>query len=92
MSCETREQGQMSKEALLDWINKVSFAKDDTLLYLDTHPHDKEALAYFDEVCKMRKEALEEYSRLYGPLQIDTADTASECWEWINNPWPWDNV
>ena len=32
------------RRELLDWINVVSFAADDTKLYLDTHPGSQEAL------------------------------------------------
>ena len=36
-----------SRKELLNHINTVSFAVDDIQLYLDTHPDDEEALAYF---------------------------------------------
>ena len=36
-----------SREKLLHYIDMVSFAVDDVLLYLDTHPCDQDALAYF---------------------------------------------
>lgn len=81
---------QMSKEQLFNYINMVSFAKDDCVLYLDTHPCDMDALEYFNSFCKARREALDEYARQYGPLTIDTADVSSQNWEWINNPWPWE--
>ena len=32
---------------LLNHINAVSFAVDEVKLYLDTHPQDPDALAYF---------------------------------------------
>ena len=36
----------MNRNQLLQWINEVSFAVTDISLYLDTHPDDKEALAF----------------------------------------------
>ena len=42
---------------LLDWINKVSFAMDDILLFLDTHPCNQEALACFEDYKKQRNQA-----------------------------------
>ena len=36
-----------SREQLLNMVNEVSFAVDDIKLYLDTHPEDEEALAFF---------------------------------------------
>ncbi len=74
---------------LLHWINIVSFAVDETKLFLDTHPNCCEALEYFETVKKQRTKALEEYAQYYGPLTIDTVYTPSDYWSWINAPWPW---
>ncbi len=74
---------------LLNRINIVSFAVDDVKLFLDTHPHCQEALEYFEEYKCLRNNALKEYAKYYGPLTIDTTDSASNCWNWINEPWPW---
>ena len=35
---------------LLMYIDQISFALDDTVLFLDTHPCDTEALAYYQEL------------------------------------------
>ena len=75
---------------LLHWINVVSFALNDTTLFLDAHPGDREALAFFDECQAKRNRALKEYAKYYGPLTIDTADASeTDRWNWINEPWPW---
>ena len=66
----------MNQEQLLTYINQVSFVVSDMLLYLDTHPTDREALAYCEDHIAMRNKALKEYAALYGPLTIDTADDA----------------
>ncbi len=36
-----------SREKLLAWIDQVSFAVVEMNLYLDTHPEDEDALAFF---------------------------------------------
>ena len=36
-------------------------------LYLDTHPEDEDALAFFREKVELRKEALKQYAEQYGP-------------------------
>ncbi len=75
---------------LLQWINVVSFAVDDVKLFLDTHPNDENALAYFREYSKLRNQALKEYARHFGPLTIDTAaESCNDNWNWIHEPWPW---
>ena len=79
-----------NRKELLNHINQVSFAVDEVKLYLDTHPCDAEALAYFREFSRERNLALKEYARIYGPLTDDTAeDTCTDRWNWINEPWPW---
>ena len=83
---------QPNRENLLAWINQVSFAVNEMTLYLDTHPDDEDALAFFREKLKMRQEALETYSRNFGPLTIDTAnDNMSRSFEWVQQPWPWES-
>lgn len=78
------------RKDLLDHINAVSFAVDDVKLFLDTHPCDEDALAYFREYSRMRNEALKEYAAHFGPLTIDTTVySCADRWDWINEPWPW---
>lgn len=72
-----------SREKLLAWIDQVSFAVVEMNLYLDTHPEDEDALAFFREKVELRKEALKQYAEQYGPLTIDTAnDRMSRSFEW----------
>ena len=86
----SQRNSQMNRRQLLNHINQVSFAVDDVKLYLDTHPCDTEALEYFHKMSRQRNEALKEYAAAYGPLTIDTAkDSCTERWNWINEPWPW---
>ncbi len=85
--------GHPTREQLLEHINQVSFAVNELTLFLDTHPECQEARAYFEEKSALRKEALEEYARLYGPLTIDAAnDSCSQSWQWIHQPWPWEPI
>lgn len=80
---------QMNQKQLMQWINMVSFAIDDIILYLDTHPDDEEALNYFNHYKELRKQALRAYADQYGPLTLDTAK-ASNHWCWATQPWPWE--
>lgn len=79
-----------SRSELMHLINVASFSVDDVKLFLDTHPDNKEALDYFREYSDLRNHALNEYARHFGPLTIDTATAScSDYWNWINEPWPW---
>ncbi|WP_330421101.1 spore coat protein CotJB [Blautia sp. AM47-4] len=44
-----------SREKLLAWIDQVSFAVVEMNLYLDTHPEDEDALAFFREKWRFEK-------------------------------------
>jgi spore coat protein JB len=74
-------------------IDKVSFAMDDTRLFLDTHPDCKEAIMYFKKMEKLRNNAIREYEMQYGPiLAYETAETTRGYWDWNKAPLPWNNM
>jgi spore coat protein JB len=81
-----------NRSQLLSYIDEVSFAAYDTVLYLDTHPDCPHGLHYFQMQNEKRNFALREYARLYGPLNL--SDIQMDCdtpsWEWISEPWPWE--
>ena len=78
------------KEQMMCQINQVSFAINDILLFLDTHPYDSEAMEFYRRYARMRHDLLKEYAKYYGPLTIDTVNaSATDRWNWINEPWPW---
>lgn len=79
----------MNQKQLLMYINEVSFAIDDVVLFLDTHPCDREALGCYHKLVEMRKEATKKYNCEFGPLDI--TQNKSECsWDWVKAPWPWE--
>ena len=63
-------QGERSKAQLMETIGQSAFAAYDTLLYMDTHPQDQEAMAYYHKQAGIRREAMEEYARRFGPLTM----------------------
>lgn len=74
-------------------IDQISFAMDDTRLFLDTHPDCKEALDYYKKMKKMRKEAIDEYKKHCGAMLAYEAEE-DDCgtWNWVNGPLPWENM
>ena len=84
-------QGERCKAQLMETIGQSAFAAYDTLLYMDTHPQDQEAMAYYHKQAGIRREAMEEYARRFGPLTMDLIDeTDCHSWEWMMQPWPWE--
>jgi len=80
---------QMEQIKLFQWINMVSFAVNDIVLYLDTNTTDQEEIAYFNHFREIRTSALKEYENCYGPLTIDTAKP-DQKWLWATQPMPWE--
>lgn len=58
----TNQMNQMNRQQLFNLINTVSFAVDDLLLFLDTHPDDAEAIKAFHHYSDIRRSALQAYS------------------------------
>lgn len=78
------------KQNLLHYITEVSFVLVDVALFLDTHPDDKAAMAYYDKYKRERMEAVKEYENMYGPLTNYSVNSPE--WSWIDDPWPWEGV
>lgn len=79
------------KDTLMNRINALAFALFETVLYLDGHPTDSNALAYFKDTKAELDRAKAEYEKNYGPLTSDSGagmQNASE-WLWVTQPWPW---
>ena len=90
-TCNTQKIPTGNQKQLFHFINEVSFAAYEALLFLDTHPDDQDALVYFHKYNHLRNADMKEYAHYYGPLTISTADDcSSKCWEWMNQPWPWE--
>ena len=78
------------REELLLEIMELSFAINDLNLYLDLHPEDKHMLKKFNELVEKSCKCEMEYVKNYGSLEV-IDNTSDEKFEWIKNPWPWDN-
>lgn len=81
-----------SRNELMDKINQYSFAVNEATLFLDNHPYDADAMAYFQKYRVLRMEAIQEYAKYYAPLLIDYAVSDKIPWSWVNEPWPWEGV
>ena len=77
------------REALQRKINIVSFHMDDTRLFLNTHPCNREAMCYFEKLHKMRCEMMNEYVCKLGPMSAYQY-MESDSWAWVDGPQPWE--
>lgn len=85
----------VEQKKLLDHIDAICFAAYDTMLFLDTHPEDTEALSYYCQLVEEKKKAVHEYEQKFEPLYAEGA-CANKCsctdkaWTWATTPWPWE--
>ncbi len=76
-------------DKLLLYIDTVSFAINDVVLYLDTHPNDMVALEYYEHYKQARQQAIKDYTTYFGPLTSDMVNIKNG-WAWVETPWPWE--
>ena len=81
----------MKKEQyeLLDLIRVLGFNVYDTVLFLDTHPCDKQALKNYKKYKQLLDKAMKEYAAYFGPLTINDVEVENS-WAWGEQPWPWE--
>ncbi len=72
------------------WSRVCDFALNDAALFLDTHPDNQTALAFYRKHLKMKADAVAAYIGQYGPLNHSQYDGGPR-WTWADGPWPWQN-
>ena len=80
---------EMNKQNLLDCISATQFTVLELALYLDTHPHDREAFQKFEAFKTRLKAYIKQYEEQFGPLTL-MGDFGNDHYDWVNNPWPWE--
>ena len=76
-----------NRAAMMRRLQELAFALQESALFLDTHPEDREALAFHNEKLACHRELKQRYAALFGPLCPYTADQPT--WRWAEGPWPW---
>lgn len=76
------------RSTLLQRVQICDFALNDAALYLDTHPQDPEALAFYAHHLNMRNGLAREFESRFGPITHAGYD-GGERWTWVDGPWPW---
>ena len=78
----------MNRMQMLEWVQSLCFVVVDMQLYLDTHPCDEEALAYYKVSVENYKEAKKKYEEMCGPL--NHMHVGEGGYRWLDDPWPWE--
>ena len=75
---------------LLGQIQAADFVLVELTLYLDTHPHDQQALQQFNQFQQYSTQLKAAFEPKYGPLlQFGNSPDGENKWEWGQGPWPW---
>ena len=76
------------REVLLKRVQVCDFALNDAALFLDTHPDDADALAYYKKYLELRRATVDHFQSKFGPLTKGAYDGGPR-WKWVDGPWPW---
>ncbi len=76
------------KMQLMRQLQAANFALIETVLFLDSHPGDSQALAYYQEQAAAYEELVAKYEQSYGPLTVYSPYYDGE--KWTSEPWPWE--
>ena len=71
-------------------LRAIDFAIQETVLYLDAYPENRQALEYYHKLIEMRARLLSSYEKNCGPMTM-YGNTSRHSWDWIEGPWPWEN-
>ena len=77
----------MKNDDLLMQIMMLDFAVQDSALFIDTHPCDKEAMNYFNEAATRLKAAKKEYQKQGHALVYREVGAYQN--DYLSAPWPW---
>ena len=77
------------RERLLRRIATLDFAIVELHLYLDTHPDAMDINEKLNGYEKKSAELRRIFEENFGPLTPRNKEENN--WEWVANPWPWDN-
>lgn len=73
----------------LEEIQAIDFVLVDLNLYLNTHPHDLEAIKQFNETAHLSMKLKAEFEEKFGPLMNFGRSYSNYPWNVDDSPWPW---
>lgn len=79
----------MERDEVLSRLTALDFMAVDLALFLDTHPDNKDAIEIYNEILREANMVREIYEEKFGPLCSYRSYSNPKYFEWIDNPWPW---
>ena len=81
-----------NKEELLYNILMHNFVLTELALYLDLNPNNQNMLNSYNKYLNNKKQLVNEYEKNFGPLTMDGVNSATNNWNWMTSPWPWEGT
>ncbi len=79
------------KQKLKRCIDALDFSIHEIVLFLDTHPKNREAMAMLSEFRHRRADMIQNYEARYGKYITTVSDVKpKDRWTWLDSPWPWE--
>lgn len=85
------ENPPMDKHELLRKISEVGFYAVDLNLYIDNFPDNAQAVKDYKAIAKALNNLKDIYEKYYGPLKNFGDSEFPGQWNYVNEPWPWEN-
>ena len=79
-----------NRRELLKKIQELEFAAVELNLYLDNHPECQRALADYNRFTEKLINLKNAYEARYGPLTHFGNTPSQYPWQWVDEPWPWE--
>ena len=79
----------MDKRRCMQNIYELGFVLTESILYLDTHPDDTEAIEYYSQMRDELLKHMDYYAKNFGPLNYFNIESKN-YWTWVSTPMPWE--
>ncbi|WP_046174926.1 spore coat protein CotJB [Domibacillus indicus] len=73
----------------LEEIQAADFVALELVLYLNTHPTDRQAIEQHNQFARHSRQLKQAFEVQFGPLQHGSPNPSQTVWTWGESPWPW---
>ncbi len=74
---------------MLHELQAIDFVLLELNLYLNTHPHDHQAIEQYNRTAVQRAQLAQQFESAYGPLRNFGQSLTRAPFQWNQEPWPW---
>jgi len=83
-------EAKSERQKMLNQIRSYGFAMKELNLYLDVNPNNASYINLYNEYRKTKEKLVNQYEKMYGPLDLTSSELDKNNWVWNDSPWPWE--